>query len=377
MKITNITTYLAKEWRTFMFVVVDTDEGIYGVGEAGITGRELAMAGAIEHFTPLLIGQNPFRTEHIWQTLFRGSFYPAGLILAAAIAAIDIALWDIKGKALGVPVYDLLGGLVRDKVMTYNHLHADSVAGLVARCQESVAEGWKVVRWEPTYRPDHVIEPRESIRLSLQQFEAVRTAVGDDLELCYDVHTKLSVPDAIRFCREVEQYRPFFIEDPLRAENPDSYKRLRGQTAVPLAIGEQYASKWDFRQVIEEEWADYARIDVCNVGGLTEAKKIAGWCETHYIDLAVHNPIGPVATSAALHLNLSCPNFGVMELPRRPGQTMAEVVLNQPEWVDGYLLPPDKPGLGIEFDREAIKKYPFEMTELPHLRREDGSFTNW
>jgi galactonate dehydratase len=266
---------------------------------------------------------------------------------------------------------------VRDKVMTYNHLHADSVAGLVARCQESVAEGWKVVRWEPTYRPDHVIEPRESIRLSLQQFEAVRTAVGDDLELCYDVHTKLSVPDAIRFCREVEQYRPFFIEDPLRAENPDSYKRLRGQTAVPLAIGEQYASKWDFRQVIEEEWADYARIDVCNVGGLTEAKKIAGWCETHYIDLAVHNPIGPVATSAALHLNLSCPNFGVMELPRRPGQTMAEVVLNQPEWVDGYLLPPAKPGLGIEFDREAIKKYPFEMTELPHLRREDGSFTNW
>lgn len=377
MKITNITTYLAKEWRTFMFVVVDTDEGIYGVGEAGITGRELAMAGAIEHFTPLLIGQNPFRTEHIWQTLFRGSFYPAGLILAAAIAAIDIALWDIKGKALGVPVYDLLGGLVRDKVMTYNHLHADSVAGLLARCQESVAEGWKVVRWEPTYRPDHVIEPRESIRLSLQQFEAVRTAVGDDLELCYDVHTKLSVPDAIRFCREVEQYRPFFIEDPLRAENPDSYKRLRGQTAVPLAIGEQYASKWDFRQVIEEEWADYARIDVCNAGGLTEAKKIAGWCETHYIDLAVHNPIGPVATSAALHLNLSCPNFGVMELPRRPGQTMAEVVLNQPEWVDGYLLPPDKPGLGIEFDREAIKKYPFEMTELPHLRREDGSFTNW
>lgn len=377
MKITDITTYLAKEWRTFMFVVVDTDEGIYGVGEAGITGRELAMAGAIEHFKPLLIGQNPFRTEHIWQMLFRGGFYPAGLILAAALAAIDIALWDIKGKALGVPVYDLLGGLVRDKVMTYNHLHANSVAGLVERCQESVAEGWKVVRWEPTYRPDHVIEPRESIRLALQQFEAVRTSVGDDLELCFDVHTKLSVPDAVRFCREVEPYRPFFIEDPIRAEHSDSYKRLRGQTAVPLAIGEQYAHKWDFRQVIEEEWADYARIDVCNAGGLTEAKKIAGWCETHYIDLAVHNPIGPVATSAALHLNLSCPNFGVMELPRRPGRVLAEVIVNQPEWVDGYLRPPTQPGLGIEFDREAIKKYPFVMTELPHLRREDGSFTNW
>jgi galactonate dehydratase len=152
---------------------------------------------------------------------------------------------------------------------------------------------------------------------------------------------------------------------------------LRAQTAVPIAAGEQYATKWAFRQVIEEEWIDYARIDVCNCGGLTEAKKIAGWCETHYIDLAVHNPIGPVATAASLHLNLSTPNFGVMELPRRPGETMADVILNQPEWEDGYLLPPTKPGLGIEFDREAIKKYPFEMTGLPLIRREDGSFTNW
>ncbi len=377
MKITNITTYLAKEWRTFLFVVVDTDEGIYGVGEGGITGRELAVAGALEHFKPLLIGQDPFRTEHIWQTLSRGGFYPASLILTAAIAAIDVALWDIKGKALGVPVYQLLGGLVRDKVMTYNHLHGASVEAIVEGVQRSMAEGWKCVRWEPTYRPDHVIEPRESIRLALAQWQAVREAAGDDVEICFDVHTKLSVPDAIRFCREVEPFRPFFIEDPLRAENADSYRRLRANTAVPIAAGEQYASKWAFRQVIEEEWIDYARIDVCNCGGLTEARKIAGWCETHYIDLAVHNPIGPVATAASLHLNLSAPNFGVMELPRRPGESMADVVLNQPEWEDGYLLPPTQPGLGIEFDREAIKNYPFEITELPHLRREDGSFTNW
>jgi len=156
-----------------------------------------------------------------------------------------------------------------------------------------------------------------------------------------------------------------------------SYQNLRRQTSVPLAVGEQYSSKWEFRQVIEEELIDYARVDPCICGGITEAKKIAGWCETHYIDLAVHNPIGPVATSAFLHLNLSCPNFAVQECPRRPNESMSDVILNQPVWVDGHLLPPDRPGLGLEIDRNALQKYPFEMTELPHLHRDDGSVANW
>ncbi len=377
MKITDITVYPAKEWRTFLFVVIDTDEGIYGVGEGGITGRELAMAGAIEHLKPLLIGLDPFRTEHIWQLLWRGGFHPAGQILTSAIAAIDIALWDIKGKALGVPVYELLGGLVRDKVMTYNHIQGSSVGEIVDHCQASVEAGWQCLRWGTNFGPDGVIEPRVALREGIAEWQAIREALGDDVELCYDIHTRLGVSDAIRLCREVEPFRPFFIEDPLRSENPDSYKRLRPQTAVPLAAGEQFGTKWDFRQLIEEEWIDYARVDLCICGGLTESKKIAGWCETHYIDLAVHNPIGPVSTAACLHLNLSCPNFGVQELPRRPGESLPDVVLNQPEWVDGYLLPPDRPGLGIEFDREAIKRYPFEITGLPIIRRADGSFTNW
>ena len=377
MKITDVTVYLVKEWRTFLFVVIDTDTGIYGIGEGGITSRELAMAGVIEHFKPQLIGLDPFRTEHIWQLLYRGGFFPAGQILTAAIAAIDIALWDIKGKALGVPVYELLGGRVRDKVLTYNHVHGDSVEEIVARCHTAVDEGWKCIRWGIQYGADDIIEPRVAVREGIEQWEAVRAAVGDDIELCYDIHTRLSVPDAIRFCREVEPYRPFFVEDPLRSENPDSYKRLRPQTAVPLAAGEQFGTKWDFRQLIEEEWIDYARIDLCICGGLTEAKKIAGWCETHYIDVAVHNPIGPVSSVACLHFNLACPNFGVQELPRRPGESLADVVTGQPEWADGYLLPPEKPGLGIDFDREAAKRYPFTMLEMPHISRADGSFTNW
>ncbi len=379
MKITNVEPYPV--WgghRNFLFVVVDTDEGVYGVGEAGITVRELAVMGAIEHFKPLLIGQDPMRTEHIWQLLFRGGFFPAQRILTAAISAIDIALWDIKGKALGVPVYELLGGRVRDRVVCYPHNvgHGMEIAPLVESCLQTKEEGWKFVRWGLP-QDGEVLEPRLAVSTAIRQFRAVREAVGDEIEIVFDVHTRLDLPDALRLCQEVEPFRPFFIEDPLRSENPDSFKTLRPRTRVPLAAGEQFSSKWEFRPLIEEEWIDYARVDLCIVGGLTEAKKIAGWCETHYIKLAVHNPLGPVSTAACLHLNLACSNFGVQEQPRKPGTTLTDVVPVQPEWEDGYLLPPTRPGLGIEFDREAAKKHPFQMWEPPHLRRLDGSFTNW
>ena len=379
MKITNVETYPV--WggaRNFFFVVVDTDEGLSGVGEAGLTGRELAINGAIEHFKPLLIGQDPLRTEHLWQLLARGGFFPAQRILMSAISALDIALWDLKGQALGVPVYTLLGGLVRDKVVCYPHNvgHSSEVAALAESCRQTTAEGWKFVRWGLP-QDGQLLEPRAAIRTALQQFQAVREAVGDDVEICFDVHTRLDLPDALQLCRAVEPFRPYFVEDPLRAENPDSFKTLRPRTAVPLAAGEHYASKWEFRQLIEEEWIDYARIDLCIVGGFTEARKVAGWCETHYIKLALHNPLGPVSTAACLHLNLATPNFGVQEQPRRPGTVLTDVVPVQPEWADGYLLPPTRPGLGIEFDREAARKRPFQLTELPQLRRLDGSFTNW
>ena len=377
MKITDVKVYLAREWRTFCFVVVETDEGISGLGEAGITGRELAVQGAIEHFKPLLIGQDPFRTEHIWQLLFRGGFFPAQRILTAAIAAIDIALWDIKGKALGVPVYDLLGGRARDRVLTYNHNTGDTVDELVECCQRSMEEGWKVLRWGLAHKPGDILEPDIAVRDAIKEFEALRLTLGDEIKLAIDVHTRLNMADSLWLCQEAEQYRPYFIEDPLRVENAQSYRHLRSRTTAPLAAGEQYNSKWEFRQVIEEELIDYARIDLCICGGLTEAKKIAAACETHYIELAVHNPIGPVATSAFLHLCLSVPNCAVQELPRRPGESMPDLVLNQPEWEDGYLLPPTAPGLGIELNPEALSKYPFSIGELKHLRRADGSVANW
>lgn len=379
MKITDIQAWPV--WggqRNFLFVTVDTDEGIYGVGEAGITGREKAVIGAIEHFRDILVGEDPFRIEHIWQVLSRGGFFPAQRILTSAISAIDIALWDIKGKALGVPTYELLGGKVRDKVVCYPHNrgHALEIAPLVESCLETKEEGWKFVRWGLP-QDGNILEPRQSVLASIKQFQAVREAVGDEIELTFDVHTRLDLPDALWLCQEVEQFRPYFIEDPLRCENPDSFKTLRPRTTVPLAAGEQFSSKWEFRQLIEEDWIDYARIDLCIIGGFTEARKIAGWCETHYIKLALHNPLGPISSAACLQLNLATSNFGVQEQPRKTGTVLTDVVPVQPVWEDGYLLAPTIPGIGVEFDREAAKKSPFRQRELPQLRRLDGSFTNW
>jgi galactonate dehydratase len=366
--------------RNNLFVTVDTDAGISGVGESGLSGRELAVMGAIEHFKPQLIGQDAGRIEWIWQTLFRGGFFPANRVLCSAISAIDIALWDIMGKRFNVPIYELLGGRARDKVVCYPHAQVDregsDVAGLVANCQRFVSEGWKFVRWGLPQDGD-VLEPREAVRTALKQMEAVRQAVGDDIEICLDVHTRLDLSDAVTLCRASEQYRPFFMEDPLRAENPHLYRRLREQTAVPIAAGEQFASKWEFREVIEEDLIDYCRVDLCIVGGITEARKVAGWCELHGIRLATHNPLGPVSSAACLQLNLASSNVGVQEQPRRPGTTLQDVFPVQVDWQDGYLLPPTRPGLGIEFDRDAARRQPFQMTEMPHLRRLDGSFTNW
>jgi L-alanine-DL-glutamate epimerase-like enolase superfamily enzyme len=381
MKITDVTSFpVFNGQRNNLFVVIDTDAGIYGVGESGLSGRELAVIGAVEHLKPLLVGEDPSRIEHLWQVMLRGGFFPANRVIGSAVSAIDIALWDIQGKALNVPVYKLLGGLVRDRVACYPHNQPEGAEGdiqaLVDNCLRTQQEGWKFVRWGLPAE-NGVLEPARAVRLALKQMAAVREAVGEDIGICFDVHTRLDLPDAVRLLRASEEYQPFFMEDPLRSESPYAYHRLRQQTAVPIAAGEQWATKWEFREAIENDLIDYARIDLCIVGGITEARKITGWCEAHYIKLVTHNPLGPVSSAACLQMNLACPNFGVQEQPRRPGTTLTDVIPVQVEWDDGYLLPPTRPGLGVEFDREAALRSPFKMTELTHLRRLDGSFTNW
>jgi galactonate dehydratase len=223
----------------------------------------------------------------------------------------------------------------------------------------------------------NILEPSIAIPQAVREFAALRKALGDSVELCFDIHTRLDPADSIRLCRAVEEFNPFFMEDPIRAESMQSLRLVRQHVHSPIAVGEQFASKWEFRQVIEEELMDFCRVDLGICGGLTEAKKIAGWCETHYIKLATHNPLGPVSTAACLHLNLSSPLVGVQEQPRKPGTSLMDVVTVQVPWENGYLLPPTRPGLGIDFDRDAARKHPFQIAELPQLRRLDGSITNW
>lgn len=377
MKITAVKPIIVGNGRNFMFVKVETDEGIYGIGEAGLTWKELAVSGAVEQLAPMIIGEDPMRTEHIWQVMLRGAFFPGGKIVSSAMSAIDIALWDIKGKALNVPVYDLLGGLVRQKAVCYPHIGGATPEQIANSARQKVDEGWKFVRFGVAHEGNQRMEPSQAVRRSIEQFAGVREAIGDDIEICLDIHTRLDPADAVTLCRALEQYRPYFLEDPLRSENPASFHQLRQHVAAPLAAGEHFATKWEFRELIEEDLINYARIDLCIVGGITEAKKITGWAETHYINIAPHNPLGPVSAAACLHLDLSSTNFGVQELPSRPGNSFTDVFPVQVEWEDGYLLPPTQPGLGIEFDEEAAKKHPFKEITPPRLYRLDGALTNW
>jgi len=362
--------------RNYLFVKIETDEGIYGMGEFGITWKEQAGIGAIKHMASDLIGQDPMNIEKIWQVLFRGDFFPGGRINMAAQSAIDMALWDIKGKALDQPVYMLLGGKLRDRVVCYTGIGGKTPEDTAAAALKCVENGWKYLRMSVMDR-DGVLEPSVAVRDSVEHFAAVREAVGPEIEICIDVHTRLDPPDTIRLGRKLEQYDPFFIEDPLRCENPQTYRLVRNHVSCPLAIGEHYATKWEFRQVIEEELTDYARIDLCIVGGLTEARKVANWCETHYIKIVPHNPLGPVSAAACLHLDVATDNFAVQEGGLVGRTVMEDLFPVQVPYESGYLLAPEAPGLGIEFNEEAATEYSFKWGHGPRLRREDGSFTNW
>ena len=377
MKITQIKPFVSASGH--FFVKVETDAGLYGLGEGGLRRRGLALAEVVRSFEPFLIGADPFQTEHLWQVMFRGAFFPGGVVQAAAVSAVDIALWDIKGKALNVPVYELLGGRTRDKVVCYPHNGGGGIDALVESCKKTQAAGWKFVRWGLADDADTgTFEPRRALQHGVEQVRAVRDALGDRVEILVDVHTRLDPADSLDFCNRVAAYNPFFIEDPLRSENPASLRRLRQQTSVPLAVGEQFDSKWTFREVIEEDLMDYCRVDLCIAGGLTEARKIAGWCETHYIHLAPHNPLGPVSTAACLHLCLASSLVGVQELPQAPMSSLVDEFPVQAPFEAGYLLPPQAPGLGIEFNEAALTSASTQDYGPPTgYRRDDGSYTNW
>jgi L-alanine-DL-glutamate epimerase-like enolase superfamily enzyme len=380
--------------RTLVPIIVETDEGITGVGEAGLQRRWHAIEGAVQHLREWLIGEDPMRTEHLWQRMFRGGFYPGDKLIGSTIAGIDIALWDIKGQALGVPVYTLLGGRCRDYIECFlppsyrpktdaqsvddvlRALGEGDVDAAGEMAQRMLANGHKYFRIGPRANDDGLMDQREATRLLLAQLQAARTAVGDRMELMVDCHTRLDPTEAIWFCQEAASLNLFLVEDPIRSEYMQGYRHIRQHTKVPLAAGEQWANKWEFRQPIEEDLVDYVRIDICIAGGLTEAKKIAGSAETHYIKILPHNPLGPICTAACLHLDASCNNAGPQEVIFLPNETLPDVFECDFKMEGIHLTLPTTPGLGIRFNREAAKAHPALMTEPPHPHREDGAYTN-
>ena len=360
----------------FVYVKIITEDGLYGIGEASLSGRSLAVVEALGHIKPLLVGEDATRIEHIWQDIFRGTFWRGGPVLQSALAGIDIALWDLQGKALGVPVYRLLGGATRDKVLVYRHVGGGTPEQLVENSQALLEEGWKVLRISPANGVEGGFNLTHAVLRCIEHLKALRNAIGIEPEVILEVHTRLNPTRAIELCNAIEKYRPFFVEDPIRSENPDSFATLRAHTNVAIGTGEQLTTKWAFRELIERELIDYLRVDICHSGGITEGKKIAVMGEVHYQELALHYTASPVSTAAMLHLNMSVPNCAVQEYAPTGGW-MNEVIPNNLKTQDGYLLSCDEPGLGIDLNEEAAAAHPHTPGEPPHLRRPDGSVQDW
>ena len=381
MKITDVKSFPVWSGRRNVFILkVETDEGINGWGEAGVASRELALEGAAAHYREFLIGKNPMNMGALWQEMYRSQYFEGGRILTGVISAIDMALYDIAGRKLEVPVYQLLGGAHRNVVPCFVTSTA-SLSGpeIVEETKALIAEGWTALRLAPA-QPDPgddglLFEPRESIALTAEWIIKVREAVGLAPVLGIDYHHRLSVAEAASFCQMLPPGTLNFLEEPIRDESPDSYAALRRMTQVPFAIGEELASKWAFIPYVEKGLTNFARLDICNVGGFTEAVKVAGWCEAHYIDLMPHNPLGAISTAAAVHLGAAVPNFSWLEILPNVNFN-AELFPGQFE-LSGNAIPlPTAPGLGVELN-EQMTAEPFRFWEAPHWHRRDGSYTNW
>ena len=371
--------------RNQLVVKVETDTGLVGWGESGVSGRELAVVGAIRHYREFLLGKDPMRRGALWQEMYRSQYFEGGRVLTGAISAIDIALYDIAGKALGVPVYQLLGGKQRDFVPCFATTPAPMGPRLLEDVQLLLERGWQVIRTTPGH-PDRdgdetLFEPRDSIALTAEWLTRLRAAVGPAPVLGIDYHHRLSVAEAASFCQRMPRGTLDFLEEPIRAESPEAYVALRSMTDVPFAIGEEFASKWAFLPFIEQGLTNFIRVDVCNVGGLTEAMKVAGWAEAHYIDLMPHNPLGPICTAATIHLAAAVPNFAWLEVRTSPTEQLgfdnSELFPVQPRLEGDRYAVPDGPGLGVEFDETKAAQQEFRFWEAPHLHRRDRSYTNW
>ena len=388
--------------RNFVTLKIETDAGVHGLGDATLNGRELAVASYLsEHVIPCLIGRDAQRIEDTWQYLYRGAYWRRGPVTMSAIAAVDTALWDIKGKVAGLPVYQLLGGACRDAVLVYAHASGATAAQAIERAVEFRDLGYRAIRLQAgvpglastygvakargSYEPADADLPTENLWSSEKYLRSVpplfaraREQLGPDLHLLHDVHHRLTPIEAARLGKELEPYRLFWLEDPTPAENQAGFELIRAHTTTPLAVGEVFNSIWDCKQLIEEQLVDYIRATVVHAGGITHLRRIASFADLYNVRTGCHGAtdLSPVCLAAALHFDLSVPNFGIQEYMPHSDETDA-VFPHDYTFASGRLHPGDAPGLGVAIDEELAAQYPYKRAFLPVNRLEDGSMWSW
>jgi galactonate dehydratase len=388
MHITGIRTVVVNaQMRNWIFVRVDTSEpGLYGWGEATLEWKTRAVVGCIEDFAPMIVGRDPTRIEFLWQILYRHSFWRPGIIGATALSGIEQACWDILGKSLGVPVYKLLGGAVRDRVRMYTHLgggdmkavYETAEAGvLIERAQAVIENGYRAVKVVvvPLSQP---LTGLPAVKHFARLIGKLRDAVGDEIDIMIDFHGRTTTGQAIEYIRAVEDFHPLFCEEPVPPEQPDALAEVRRSVRVPIATGERLATRWEFRRVCELQACHVLQPDINHCGGLLEARRIASLGEMYLMGVAPHNPNGPVANAVALHFDLATPNFLIQEDMLADVPWRFDVVETGMRSEKGYWLPPEAPGLGIDINEREAARHPFQQEVLEQMVfHEDGSVAEW
>lgn len=406
MKITDIDIIVSCPGRNFVTVRVSTESGLTGVGDATLNGREIAVAEYLRrHVVPALLGRDPLRTEDIWHYLYRGAYWRRGPVTMTAIAGIDTALWDIKGKAAGLPVYQLLGGRSREAVTVYGHASGSTVADAVASTQRYLDRGYRAVRVQSaipglastygiggsTGADERSYEPAESplpvenrwdteayLAHVPELFAAVRREVGPTVRLLHDVHHRLSPNEAARLGKELEPFHLTWLEDPIPAELQSGFRHLRHHTTTPIATGEVFNTVWDAEQLIREQLIDYIRTSVAHAGGITHLRRIFDFAALYHVRSGSHGAtdLSPVSLAAALHVDISIPNFGLQEyMPH--SETTDLVFPHGYRFEDGMLHVSEQPGLGVDIDLDAAARYPYRPASLPVNRLADGTMFHW
>jgi galactonate dehydratase len=365
-------------WRNYVYVLVDTDRGITGLGEASLGGQTRAVLGMIEDLKPLLIGADPFRIEHIWQQVYRHAFWHGGVTLLSALSGVEVALWDIKGQALGVPIWRMMGGLVRDRIRAYaNGPRGDTPDELARSAADLVARGYSALKFTP-FDATPILAGRRYIDAAVANVRAVREAVGPEVELMIDGHGRLSPAVAVRMAEAVAEFNLMFFEEPCLPQQVQAMVRIAKKSPIPIATGERRYSRWEFQELLSSRTIGVLQPDIIQTGGIAEARKVAALAEMHFVSVAPHNPWSWVNTVASLHLDAVTPNFLIQEVITELEPWKDAVVTNLAAMDEaGYFTPPDAPGLGITLDLEAAKQFPPVEGRPPALWHDDGSVADW